>query len=1045
MYLLRIELTGSFSITVDFSAFPPSMSPFYVVTGPNGSGKSLLVTGLLAVLGKDDVCAGLADAGIEQIKLTALSDNHVALIVCDVSAGSRTIRWEAAPPELSKLFQTSTSRPPHRTRSHEAPSTSLVVPELFGLVNIVQSGRLNMPTAAALRDAVLNVIKAPMEHELAGWIARQTELAVSQGEGGRIAAARFELEQAERELARVETTWRQLELLRQRQHDLASRMAETKANGEVLIAEIEELTKLTGIAERAARLEAWIEEIRHENRDLQHLREKHAELQTRLDELDNRFRGAPEKLAGILDRYTAARDREAVAAAHWAERHSQRALKQAELESLKRELADGTPLDDATGVQRQNELRLEIEKTNRELTELLRGRIELVRQREGVKQQLSREYAQLAGLDETERHRLETVLRRGEAKLPPVEEVPQFNSEARERERRIASLQATIKERFPGFERLRTTVPELLREYHDVRRVLSTLSGDLDGLRARIARLKRKSHAGKNAIWGLAAGLVCFAAAALIWSWDIGLFAALSASGVTWLAFYYLNRGVEMELESATAAEVMISRRVEETRAARTKLEQNLEPLTSSATLDAALKRYQEYRRLCDQLAELESSPLESAPSPALRIATESEDLPEALAGTPLPVLQRLYTAFCEAESRQTELDEIWRQFEPGGVQAERIRATEERLQQLQAEHAALLTESQTRQNRYASRRSEVIARVAEIETESNRDDDVVRLETEWSGIREEMAALELASGGIVRNADVESVRSEWNEREALRTRLREIRNQLSAQQTQDELRARETLLTEEMAEMRQKLGALDPLYMLDGTAVDYAAKYAGQLRAAHGKIRENDEQLQNLQRELDAVNTDDLLAALGNERPLDELQAVVIGHRERLETLERDLMTTRELIALITDEIAEKKATLSGDLSAAIDLRVRTLTDGRCLSLEERDGVWFVDMAEGATKKLETLSDGTRDVIALAVRLAVLDMTADADRNPVVWDEALWRLDDHNLLRVRDEIEKLAHARQVILLTRFPAMESWGIAVRLGPELQSSGVRVFS
>jgi DNA repair exonuclease SbcCD ATPase subunit len=222
---------------------------------------------------------------------------------------------------------------------------------------------------------------------------------------------------------------------------------------------------------------------------------------------------------------------------------------------------------------------------------------------------------------------------------------------------------------------------------------------------------------------------------------------------------------------------------------------------------------------------------------------------------------------------------------------------------------------------------------------------------------------------------------------------------------------------------------------MFEGNGAEYATKYAGQLRATRSALQENGEQVQGLEQQLQAVNTDELEAALNCEPPLEELQAGVEACRERLESVERDLMTTRELIALIRDEIVEKEATVESDLSAALDRWVRMLTDDTCLAIEERAGSWFVDCAEGP-RRIETLSDGMRDLVAIAVRMAVIDLVADADANPVVWDEALWRLDEVNLARVREPLLKLAATRQVILFTRFASMEAWGTALRLGSEL---------
>jgi DNA repair exonuclease SbcCD ATPase subunit len=1039
MYIIKIELKGTFSRALEFAACAPAGPSLYIVTGPNGSGKSLIAAAISVAIGDDRPWESLVGAGVEQVVLTGLEDGRLARIVCNVAARRRDIVWEDAPQEYLDGLKDRAKRRQEGLKGDRSGLSVLAVADLFRLVNVCRSGQLGVPRLETLQRAVLSVVKGPLEGEMSGWEARRGDLSGPAGDGGRVGAARAGLEEAEREAAGVEEMWGRLERLRAQQQDLTERLSEVRMNGDILMAEVEELNKLCALADRAARLEAWIEEIRQESREVQKLRERHAELQSRLDKIEERFRGAPDHLTDLLHNYEAARARERAVSMRLVELRAERARRQAELESLRNEAAVSHPSWEDDAVRQQDQLRGEIESVNGELTELLRARIELVRQREGIQQQMARDFAPLAALDGAERARLETVLAREETLSPLTE--PAREAAAKERASRIASLQAALREQFAGFERLRPSAPELLREYHDARRVLRTLCGDLDGLRNRIAMLRRKTHPRQSIIGSAGAGVAGFAATAALSSWDIGIFAALTISGLTLLVFRYIHRGVEMEIESAGAAETMIQRRVEETRAAKSRLEKSLGPLAGPTEPDAELRRFQEYVRLREQLAELESEPArEPEPPERARVA----DLPAGLSEIPLPVLRRLFDTYGELEARQATLENEWRDFEAGGAQAERIRRLEERLENLRARHSALLAALQTRRGEHEARRAEVSARIAELESAPDGE-EIARVEAELAEIRNAMAAIEAESGGVLRESTADALSAEWDERETLRARLRETRMQLSAKQTQDELRARQALLAEEMAEMRQKLGALDPLYLLEGTAADYTAKYAGQLRAARSNLSENDERFKDFQRQLETVGTDDLLAVLNNERPLAELQSVAAECRERLESLERDLMTTRELIALISDEIAEKEATLAADLSAALDRWLRVLTDEGSLAMEEREGTWFVDCAEGGPRKLEALSDGTRDLIAIAIRLAVLEVVGDADSNPVIWDEALWRLDEKNLARVREPLQKLAAARQVILFTRFSGLESWGTPLRLEGELQTQPSRAVT
>lgn len=76
-------------------------------------------------------------------------------------------------------------------------------------------------------------------------------------------------------------------------------------------------------------------------------------------------------------------------------------------------------------------------------------------------------------------------------------------------------------------------------------------------------------------------------------------------------------------------------------------------------------------------------------------------------------------------------------------------------------------------------------------------------------------------------------------------------------------------------------------------------------------------------------------------------------------------------------------------------------------------------------------LSQGTRDQLALALRLAVVDLVAQDVPLPLVLDDPFVHWDEERLARARTMVSALARERQVLLLTHRSELASWGEAVR--------------
>jgi len=1005
------------------------------VVGPNGSGKSLLAAAISAVFSTDDglasSCEDLRAAGVERIEVFYTLRGAPAHLLCDTAAAERRIEWEPVPPDA----QQPPALLPRNGGVHESPSDlpSFDLGELFQLVHVVRSGRPAISADAPLTDAVIRAVCAPLRRELSGWRSREADLCGTAEKTGRLAVARRTVDAAEEEFARVKRLWDRAEEAKTRQQALAVRALELDAHGKVAALEIEELTRMHSLASRAARLEDWMNELAHESSEVESLRHRHEELQSRLDVLDERFRGTPDTLPELAQRHAAARARERQLNDQLTEIRSAKENAQAELDQLERELDEvGQPRD---AVSFDADADREREAIGEALGALLRRRIDLVRLREGIEHQ-AEEFAPFAALDDETRTALDR-LANGDGTGSEHLARPLVDHQAvAQREKRVRDVLSVLRERYAGYESFGPGTPELLRELHDLRRVRHTLEMDVLMTRKRRSALQRQAHPLRSILWGVAAGAVGFAAGTALAGWDIGLFAGVACSGLALLAVKFLHRGVDVEMESAHAAEEMILHRLTETRDAISHLERALGPLAPLAALDEALSRFMQYRRLREELDVLTTSAQSEGESQQAGTGDGWSALRTRLPG-PLSDLTRRelvlqYERFQEFEAQSEDLARQWQEFGNGGAQAEEIRRLEDHVRRLETERAQREEEARGLAEADGLRRTMLMDRATELQDQVSDDSAETRIERDIRDVREMIVRIEHESGGLLGRAEGETVDAEWREAASLREQLRQVRSAISQHQTSDELRARELLLADEAALVKAKLEALDPLYGLSGNGADHAVKYGAQLEAAREMVEENQRLLADVQRELDGLDVQSFTVPLAQERSLEDLQREIAAARERLENSERDLQTTRELIASIEAELEETMPTTRVDLAAAVDRHVRVLSDDRFHSLSLSQGRWAVESAEATVRPLTTLSDGMQDLIWLAVRLAVFETVRHCDTSPVIWDEALARLDDHHLERIRQAVVHLATSRQVILLTRQADLQKWGACVHL-------------
>ncbi|MDF1521986.1 MAG: hypothetical protein P1P87_04095, partial [Trueperaceae bacterium] len=77
-------------------------------------------------------------------------------------------------------------------------------------------------------------------------------------------------------------------------------------------------------------------------------------------------------------------------------------------------------------------------------------------------------------------------------------------------------------------------------------------------------------------------------------------------------------------------------------------------------------------------------------------------------------------------------------------------------------------------------------------------------------------------------------------------------------------------------------------------------------------------------------------------------------------------------------------------------------------------------------------LSQGARDQLAVALRLAVADLLAADVALPLVFDDPFLNWDEDRSARLADALREFARERQVLVLTHRGALAGWGAAVEV-------------
>ncbi len=195
-------------------------------------------------------------------------------------------------------------------------------------------------------------------------------------------------------------------------------------------------------------------------------------------------------------------------------------------------------------------------------------------------------------------------------------------------------------------------------------------------------------------------------------------------------------------------------------------------------------------------------------------------------------------------------------------------------------------------------------------------------------------------------------------------------------------------------------------------------------------RIRDAEAQISHLEEEKDKVQS----RVSDTKAEGDRLGNVAVLELEiaRLETEEKRLERERDALLLAFNTIREAESSYSHTHRERLEehatrlVQVLSLTEGRAIKLGPRFEINVVEGA-GQTCAVRQLSQGARDQLAIALRLAVADLLAGGIQPPLLFDDPFLTFDPERLEAVRRTLERIAADRQIILLTHRPELADWG------------------
>ena len=232
---------------------------------------------------------------------------------------------------------------------------------------------------------------------------------------------------------------------------------------------------------------------------------------------------------------------------------------------------------------------------------------------------------------------------------------------------------------------------------------------------------------------------------------------------------------------------------------------------------------------------------------------------------------------------------------------------------------------------------------------------------------------------------------------------------------------------------------ALAALREMEDPAERAAAALEAQ-RGCHERVRQLDERIETSRQRIQALALRN--ASLEGRRP-----AFVAQEELELTELERELIRLREERDAILlawswlQQAAETyQSTYREDLEQRITAHFRTLSGAPRRVVLDQDFRAGVLGSRGERLVAEQLSQGTRDQLALAIRLGVADLLADALPLPLFFDDSFVHYDSRRLEQLRPTLDRLGKTRQWVLFTHREDLRDWAPPVVVIADREQTG-----
>ncbi len=167
--------------------------------------------------------------------------------------------------------------------------------------------------------------------------------------------------------------------------------------------------------------------------------------------------------------------------------------------------------------------------------------------------------------------------------------------------------------------------------------------------------------------------------------------------------------------------------------------------------------------------------------------------------------------------------------------------------------------------------------------------------------------------------------------------------------------------------------------------------------------------------------------ADLGGEDNIAQIEERISALRSRIQALELE----RDALALAYKSLSEAAETFASAHRQRLAERISelfasiTLREDRSILLDERFNI-VIDES-GRKHSPQQLSQGARDQLAMAVRLAVAELVAENIQVPMLLDDPFLNFDEERLASMETALKVASRTRQIILVSHRPDFERWG------------------